>query len=51
MGNGSTGSDSRVGVRSAVKWVWWTLGLTVVIAVALVCVPWLIVWCLLFDTD
>lgn len=32
-------------------WVAWTVAMAVVIAVALVCVPAVVVWCLLFDAD
>jgi hypothetical protein len=32
-------------------WVGWTVALALVIAVGLVVVPAVIVWCLLFDAD
>lgn len=37
--------------RSVVAWAVYTLAIAVVIAIALVCVPWVVVWCLLFDAD
>lgn len=37
--------------RTALMWVAWTVAMAVVIAVALVCVPAVVVWCLLFDAD
>lgn len=33
------------------RWIGWTVGLVIVVGIALVCVPWVIVWCLLFDAD
>lgn len=33
------------------RWVAYAVALTLVVAIALVCVPWVIVWCLLFDAD
>lgn len=59
MGYGSaTGYESprwnaeEVGpVRAALMWLLYSVALTVVVAVALVCVPFVVVWCLLFDAD
>ena len=54
----NTRSDPRHGphatastARSAVAWVAWTIALALVIAVGLVVVPAVVVWCLLFDAD
>jgi hypothetical protein len=33
------------------QWTVWTLALALVIALAAVCLPSIIVWCLLFDAD
>jgi len=38
-------------VRAALMWLLYSVALTVVVAVALVCVPFVVVWCLLFDAD
>ena len=59
MGHRDTRSHASLGPHAteggwgsaAVKWVLWTVVTVVVIALALVCVPWVIVWCLLFDAD
>ncbi len=59
MGNGNTLShkghgpyEAEVGAaRAAVMWVVYSVAITAVVAVALVCVPFVVVWCLLFDPD
>lgn len=59
MGNGYTASyESQrphaaevVPAGTCVRWVAYAVALTLVVAIALVCVPWVIVWCLLFDPD
>lgn len=36
---------------SAAMWAAWTIPLVIVLAAALICVPFVVVWCLLFDAD
>lgn len=59
MGNGHTLSHESHGpheaeagaARAAVMWLAYSVAITAVVAVALVCVPFIVVWCLLFDAD
>lgn len=38
-------------MNGTLRWIGYTAALVLVVGIALVCVPWVIVWCLLFDPD